>query len=140
MGEGQQLEMKQRTKRAFLQCSYALVAFAVLFGVSQRQEDDADTLPQQQNTQSAWAKFRQFAIDVVSSSNCNAFFAMVVLTNSIYLGVQLEYHSVAQDAKADGVFLAVHLCYALIFTLEAMQRKRLSCMFALGFNPLPKNG
>ncbi|CAJ1448643.1 unnamed protein product [Effrenium voratum] len=102
--------------------SYDLARMAHDRMVVQQQEDDADTLPQQQNTQSAWAKFRQFAIDVVSSSNCNAFFAMVVLTNSIYLGVQLEYHSVAQDAKADGVFLAVHLCYALIFTLEVLLR------------------
>ena len=47
-----------------------------------------------------------------------AFFALVVLTNSLYLGAQLEYHAVAKDSSADTLFLYIHIVYAVLFTVE----------------------
>lgn len=55
---------------------------------------------------------------LVSSHASNAFFAVVVLTNSFYLGIQLEYHAVSRDAKFDTAFLYIHVCYAVLFTVE----------------------
>ena len=59
---------------------------------------------------------------VVTSQWSNAFFALVVLTNSLYLGVQLEYHAVVRDDRADHIFLGIHLVYALLFTFEVALR------------------
>ena len=45
-------------------------------------------------------------------------FCLVVLTNSLYLGAQLEYHAVAKDSSADTLFLYIHIVYAVLFTVE----------------------
>ena len=54
----------------------------------------------------------------MTSHVSNAFFALVVLSNSMYLGVQLEYHAVVKDSSADAIFLYIHLVYAVLFTIE----------------------
>lgn len=65
-----------------------------------------------------WQRMRAYARLLVSSHASNAFFALVVLTNSVYLGVQLEYHAVAKDSSADTLFLYIHVVYAVLFTVE----------------------
>jgi len=48
----------------------------------------------------------------------------VVLSNSVYLGVQLEYHAVVRDPAhwAYVSFLIVHVMYAILFTFEVCLR------------------
>eukprot|EP00435_Cladocopium_sp_Y103_P059700 s1541_g21.t1 len=65
-----------------------------------------------------WQSMRAYARMLVNSHVSNAFFALVVLTNSLYLGVQLEYHAVAKDSSADTLFLYIHIVYAVLFTVE----------------------
>ena len=65
-----------------------------------------------------WQKLKANIGAIVNSHASNAFFAVVVLTNSLYLGIQLEYHAVTKDASADALFLYIHLIYAVLFTVE----------------------
>ena len=69
-----------------------------------------------------WQKLRRKAKQLVTSQSSNAFFALVVLTNSLYLGIQLEYHAVVRDSAADSAFLVIHLVYATLFTAEVALR------------------
>ena len=44
---------------------------------------------------------------------------MVVVSNSVYLGVQLEYQAVNKDYGSNEGFMVLHIVYAILFTLEA---------------------
>eukprot|EP00439_Symbiodinium_sp_Y106_P075999 s1558_g15.t1 len=71
-----------------------------------------------------WQRCQDFSRRVVNSSFSNAFFALVVLSNSVYLGVQLEYYAQVRNPadSAYSIFLTVHLVYAVLFTAEVCLR------------------
>ncbi|CAE7506229.1 CACNA1F [Symbiodinium natans] len=83
----------------------------------EEQESDAKNLTRWQRCQS-WAR------RVVNSNSSNAFFAFVVLSNSVYLGVQLEYHAQVRNPAhyAYVTFLTIHVSYAILFTAEVCLR------------------
>ena len=44
---------------------------------------------------------------------------MVVVSNSLYLGIQLEYHAQTKSySQSAQIFMALHLVYAVLFTVE----------------------
>ena len=82
------------------------------------QEVEMTSVEDSETPRSSWERLRSSAKVLVTSHVSNAFFALVVLSNSIYLGVQLEYHAVVKDSSADALFLYIHLVYAVLFTIE----------------------
>ncbi|CAJ1329781.1 unnamed protein product, partial [Effrenium voratum] len=69
-----------------------------------------------------WRLCRRKAELIVNSQCAGAFFAMVILTNSVYLGVHLEWSAVhrSADHPANSIFKTLHVIYAVLFTLEAL--------------------
>ena len=71
-----------------------------------------------------WEDVRERTKAVMSSQKSNVFWALVILTNSVYLGVHLEW---SVDHRGSGstvnsTFFYLHLVYALLFTLEVALR------------------
>lgn len=81
-------------------------------------EVETTSVEDSETSRSSWQRLRSWAKVLVTSHVSNAFFALVVLSNSMYLGVQLEYHAVVKDSSADAIFLYIHLVYAVLFTIE----------------------
>ncbi|CAE7670095.1 Cacna1h, partial [Symbiodinium pilosum] len=74
--------------------------------------------------QTFWQRCQTYSRRIVNSNFSNAFFALVVLSNSVYLGVQLEYYAQVRDPAAAAYtwFLIVHVIYAVLFTVEVCLR------------------
>ena len=60
------------------------------------------------------------------------FFALVVVSNSVYLGVQLEYQAINRNYESGAGFMALHLVYAILFTAEAGSGAVASIIVAIG--------
>lgn len=67
-----------------------------------------------------WRSCQGVAARIVNSQTAGIFFAMVVLTNSVYLGVHLSWSSQNPEQTSNSVFLTVHIAYSVLFTLEAV--------------------
>ncbi|CAE7746352.1 Scn11a [Symbiodinium sp. CCMP2592] len=67
-----------------------------------------------------WRSCQRVASAIVNSQTAGIFFAMVVLTNSVYLGVHLSWSSQNPEQTSNSVFLTVHVVYSVLFTLEAV--------------------
>mmetsp|Transcript_43767 Transcript_43767/g.102135 ORF Transcript_43767/g.102135 Transcript_43767/m.102135 type:complete len:527 (+) Transcript_43767:71-1651(+) len=59
---------------------------------------------------------------VASSIVFNVFFAFVIVSNSIFLGMQLEWSALRVDRFVEPGFVAAHLVYAILFTVEMFIR------------------
>ena len=55
---------------------------------------------------------------VADSLAFNLFFAVVIFSNSVFLGMQLEWSALKVDKFVEPAFLIAHLVYAVLFTLE----------------------
>ncbi|CAE7670060.1 Scn11a [Symbiodinium pilosum] len=77
---------------------------------------------------SVWYRCRQWAAAIVNSQIASIFFAMVVMSNSVYLGVHLSWSSQNTAQTANPVFLGMHVAYSVLFTLEALLH-----LMAVGF-------
>ncbi|CAE7206203.1 CACNA1H, partial [Symbiodinium necroappetens] len=67
---------------------------------------------------------RSWCSRIVKSTVCEIFFALMIVTNSAYLGVQLEWSSQNRDRTAEqqNVFLVINVVYAVIFLIEVCLR------------------
>lgn len=67
---------------------------------------------------------RKWAQAISGSAAFNIVVAFVIISNSVFLGMQLEWtaNSGANDADAALAFLVGHICYAVIFTVETSIR------------------
>ena len=59
-----------------------------------------------------WRSCQGVAARIVNSQTAGIFFAMVVLTNSVYLGVHLSWSSQNPEQTSNSVFLTVHIAYS----------------------------
>ena len=59
-----------------------------------------------------WRRCQGVAGAIVNSQTAGIFFAMVVLTNSVYLGVHLSWSSQNPEQTSNSVFLTVHVVYS----------------------------
>ena len=69
-----------------------------------------------------WAGFQACTQAVMSSQKATMFWAFVILTNSVYLGVHLEWSVDHPGFTGNDTFYALHLVYAFLFTLEVALR------------------
>lgn len=65
-----------------------------------------------------WAHSCRLAARILASQVSHVFFALVVVSNSVYLGVQLEYQAVNKDYGSNEGFMVLHVVYAVLFTVE----------------------
>jgi len=73
--------------------------------------------------QYSWEQFRKICQSTVESTWANAFFAGLILTNSLFLGVQLEMQASFQDVSIEKEFFTIlNVSYAALFTIEAFLR------------------
>lgn len=73
--------------------------------------------------QYSWEQFRKICQSAVESTWANAFFAGLILTNSLFLGVQLEMQASFQDVSIEKEFFTIlNVSYAALFTIEAFLR------------------
>ena len=71
----------------------------------------------------SWRHFRRFSKRLVESSCANTFFALLILSNSVFLGVQLEMQAAYQDVSIQlTLFSAINVSYAVLFSLEIVLR------------------
>lgn len=67
----------------------------------------------------SWArKMQQKAAKLANSLAFNVFFGMVIVSNSVFLGLQLEWSAWQVDQLVEPAFLAGHLIYATLFSVE----------------------
>lgn len=64
-------------------------------------------------------KVQQKVAMIMDSGAANTFFTLLILTNSIYLGVHLEITAQNFELSQNPVFFQIHLIYAIMFTIEA---------------------
>eukprot|EP00913_Durusdinium_trenchii_P025172 g23631.t1 len=69
-----------------------------------------------------WHQFQRLAFQFVSSYWANVFFAFAILSNSVFLGVQIEWRVENLGIVTTNPFVGVHLAYAVLFTCEAALR------------------
>eukprot|EP00913_Durusdinium_trenchii_P029884 g28003.t1 len=71
-----------------------------------------------------WSRCQQRVAYVVKSNLCELFFALMIVTNSVYLGVQLQMSATdpIHAKEAEQTFTAVNLFYAVVFLLEVLLR------------------
>ena len=69
-----------------------------------------------------WHKFRWHVANLVNSQWSTAFWTMAILTNSIYLGIHLQWSTTTRDIGPNAAFDAVHAAYAILFTVEVVLR------------------
>lgn len=86
--------------------------------------------------------FRKRCAMVVKSNSCELFFALMIVSNSVYLGVQLEIASTNPHKieNQQETFFAVNMVYAVVFLLEVLLRlvasgvRRYFCASGWGWN------
>jgi len=71
---------------------------------------------------SGWAAVRAQVQALMSSHVSHMFWALVIMTNSVYLGVHLDWSVDHRGSSGNPTFFALHLIYALLFTLEVVLR------------------
>eukprot|EP00439_Symbiodinium_sp_Y106_P072519 s2192_g13.t1 len=93
-------------------------------------EEASLTAPAKSMATSLCPTLQRWCSRIVGSLFCEMFFAFVILTNSIYLGVQLEVTaSQGQDAVNNEITFAVlNIFYAVVFLLEV-------CLRLVAFGP-----
>ncbi|CAE7775543.1 Scn11a [Symbiodinium sp. CCMP2456] len=69
-----------------------------------------------------WHPFRERVESVMSSQWSTAFWTLAIITNSLYLGIHLQWSSDHREFRSHRYFDAVHLGYAVLFTLEVLLR------------------
>ncbi|CAJ1367348.1 unnamed protein product [Effrenium voratum] len=69
----------------------------------------------------AWRRIRHCANAVVSKPAFDMLFLALIVTNSLYLGAQLEWASFF-NGQADEVALGINLGYTVLFTMEFLLR------------------
>lgn len=69
-----------------------------------------------------WHPFRERVESVMSSQWSTAFWTLAIVTNSLYLGIHLQWSSENREFRSHRYFDAVHLGYAILFTLEMLLR------------------
>ena len=74
--------------------------------------------PKKAKRLSGWAGVRARVKALMSSHASHMFWAMVIMTNSVYLGVHLDWSVDHRGSSGNPTFFALHLVYALLFTLE----------------------
>ncbi|OLP96190.1 Sodium channel protein [Symbiodinium microadriaticum] len=70
-----------------------------------------------------WASLTEFSEKVIHSQWANLFFGAAILSNSLFLGIQLQYR--AQNpgpSDTSIVFFVIHTLYAVLFTVEVLLR------------------
>ncbi|CAJ1405245.1 unnamed protein product [Effrenium voratum] len=72
--------------------------------------------------ETVWRKCQEGASWIMNSYCANLFFAFIILSNSIFLGVQLQWRVDNAELALDPAFTIVHNIYAVLFTLEALLR------------------
>ena len=78
--------------------------------------------------QYSWGQFRKICQSLVESTWANAFFAGLILTNSVFLGVQLEMQAASQNVGIEKTFFTIlNVSYATLFTIEVFL-----CLVAAG--------
>ena len=65
-----------------------------------------------------WNKFRLQVANAMNSEKATAFWTFLILTNSIFLGIHLQWSSTARESTPNDTFDVIHLVYAVLFTLE----------------------
>ena len=71
----------------------------------------------------SWRHFRKWTKSLMESTGANAFFALLILSNSVFLGVQLEMQTASQDVGIQlTLFTALNVTYAILFSLEVALR------------------
>ncbi|CAK9079090.1 Sodium channel protein type 11 subunit alpha (NaN) (Sensory neuron sodium channel 2) (Sodium channel protein type XI subunit alpha) (Voltage-gated sodium channel subunit alpha Nav1.9) [Durusdinium trenchii] len=70
----------------------------------------------------AWNGVQFQVAALVNSQAMGIFWALVILTNSIYLGIQLEWSAHHRTTASNPVFTTVHIVYAALFTVEALMQ------------------
>ena len=81
--------------------------------------------PHQHQKQSAWGRWklsvREYCANIIHSQAATIFFAVTILTNSMFLGIQLEWRSQHPgNTDAEFFFAALHTTYAVLFTVEVL--------------------
>ncbi|CAK9108820.1 unnamed protein product [Durusdinium trenchii] len=64
----------------------------------------------------------QFCDRMANSLFFNVFFGGVIITNAIFMGVQLEWSAKSMDTTFVNVFLAANIVYAFLFSFEMLVR------------------
>ena len=71
-----------------------------------------------------WMECQQYSAAIVHSHAAGIFFGIAILSNSVFLGIQLEWR--AQHRYGDGdsswIFPILHTIYATLFTVEVLLR------------------
>ncbi|CAE7670084.1 Scn11a [Symbiodinium pilosum] len=66
---------------------------------------------------------QSYAKWIVDSQCCNLFFGLAVVTNSMLLGIHLEFQAVTRDFSSGvSIFATLHTLYSLLFTVEVCLR------------------
>mmetsp|Transcript_31174 Transcript_31174/g.72005 ORF Transcript_31174/g.72005 Transcript_31174/m.72005 type:complete len:584 (+) Transcript_31174:36-1787(+) len=79
---------------------------------------------EEQNHLSQCGRVQRCCARIVKSHICEVFFALMIVSNSVYLGVQLEWSSQNRDRTAErqSTFQVINIIYAVIFLLEVCLR------------------
>ena len=103
-------EDEARLKGERLQLHFQEIEKAV---AEKKQEEESELDTGLRAVSSRWATW------LLDTQTAHIFFALVVVSNSIYLGVQLEYYANTKDYSSSAdLFMCLHLVYAVLFTIE----------------------
>ena len=80
----------------------------------EKQQEEAENIKSGLRYSSArWADW------LLNTQTAHIFFGLVVVSNSMFLGIQLEYQAqVKTYSSAAEIFMAIHVIYAILFTIE----------------------
>jgi len=65
-----------------------------------------------------WRDLQKNVRPIVKSAKFEIFFACILVANSLYIGAQLQYMSISQDASFQPTFVGFHIAFAVLFTTE----------------------
>jgi len=103
-------EDEARLKGERMQLHFQEIEKAV---AEKKQEQEAELDTGLRATSSRWASW------LLDTQTAHIFFGLVVVSNSIFLGVQLEYYANTKDYSSSAdLFMSLHLVYAVLFTVE----------------------
>ncbi|CAK8995291.1 Ankyrin-3 (ANK-3) (Ankyrin-G) [Durusdinium trenchii] len=66
--------------------------------------------------------FQNYAFRIVNSTWFNAAFAVIIITNSLYLGAQVEVNAAHDGLFVHPVFVVIHMIYMGLFSIEIFFR------------------
>ena len=103
-------EDEARLKGERMQLHFQEIEKAV---AERKQEQEAELDTGLRAASSRWASW------LLDTQTAHIFFGLVVVSNSIFLGVQLEYYANTKDYSSSAdLFMSLHLVYAVLFTVE----------------------